>query len=172
MTRDTQTLRAVLDTNVYLSDLLFGGRPAALVNEGLFGSYRIVCSVPILFEFREKLESKFGWSPKETQSLLQSLLLAMSIVGVNIGGTHPVIDDVHVFEGIVTSIKTIDTSAHKYQFSDETYRKGKEYVDDFEDFKGVHTKDGLVSPGQRLELEKLQDYGSERDVRVVIAEVA
>lgn len=82
MTRDTQTLRAVLDTNVYLSGLLFGGRPATLVSEGLFGSYRIICSVPILSEFREKLEEKFGWSPKETQVLLQSLLPAMSIVDI------------------------------------------------------------------------------------------
>lgn len=49
MTRDTQTLRAVLDTNVYLSGLLFGGRPAVLVSEGLFGSYRIVCSPPHTF---------------------------------------------------------------------------------------------------------------------------
>ncbi|MDP1722352.1 MAG: hypothetical protein Q8L37_04015 [Candidatus Gottesmanbacteria bacterium] len=32
-------LRSVLDTNVYLSGILFGGRPAAIVNEGLFGAY-------------------------------------------------------------------------------------------------------------------------------------
>lgn len=113
------------------------------------------------------------------------------LAGVNIGSTHPVIDDVHVFEGIVTSMKTIDTSAHIYQFSDQTYRKGKEYVDDFEDFKGVNTKDGLVMPldqihsfhleigvrdtvsrEQRLELVKLQEYGQEKGVRVIIAEVA
>ena len=75
-------LRSVLDTNVYLSGILFGGRPAALVNEGLFGAYRIVCSIPILSELREKLEGKFGWSTKETQSLLQSLIPAMSIVDI------------------------------------------------------------------------------------------
>ena len=82
MTHDTPLLRAVLDTNVYLSGLLFGGKPAAMVSEGLIGTYRIVCSVPILSELREKLEEKFGWSSKETQSLLQSLLPAMAIVDI------------------------------------------------------------------------------------------
>lgn len=82
MTRDIRRPRSVLDTNVYLSGLLFGGRPATLVEDGLLGSYTIVCSVPTLSELREKLELKFHWSPGDTQSLLQSLLPAMTIVDI------------------------------------------------------------------------------------------
>lgn len=114
------------------------------------------------------------------------------LAGVNIGSTHPVIDDVHAFEGIVTSMKTMDTDAHLYHnYPHNVFDKGKEYVDDFEDFKGVNTKDGFVLPldqirgfhleigvrdtisvEQREELLKVQEYGAERGIRVVIAEVA
>ncbi len=156
--------------------------------------YRLSKDSPDWFpRTKQEVEKKLGrpslWTnPSITGKGLDYELLA----GVNIGSTHPVIDDVHVFEGIVTSMKTMDTDARLYHnYPHNVFDKGKEYVDDFEDFKGVHTKDGLVvpldqihsfhleigvrdtvSPEQRLELEKLQNYGSERGVRVVIAEVA
>lgn len=113
------------------------------------------------------------------------------LVGVNIGKTHPVIDDVHAYEGIVTSMRTIDTHAHIYQYPSEVYRRGKDCVDAFENLKGVKTKDGYelpldqirgfhleigvpddILPWQREELERVQAYGEEKRVRVIIAEVA
>lgn len=114
-----------------------------------------------------------------------------SLAGVNIGSTHEVIDDVHAYEGIVTSMKTIDTHARIYQYPDEVYHRGKDCVDAFETFKGVKTKDGYKLPldqikgfhlelgvrdditqQQREELTRVQEYGIEKGVRVVIAEVA
>lgn len=116
------------------------------------------------------------------------------LVGVNIGSIHPVIDDVHVHDRIVTSMKTIDTHTKTYQFPHEIYRKGKEYIDEFESDKfkdGVNTKDGYklprdqirkfhleigvpddLLPWQREELERSQAYGEEKGVRVIIVEVA
>lgn len=114
-----------------------------------------------------------------------------TLAGVNIGGNQPVIDDIYVDDRIVTSMKTIDTQARMYQYPDEVYRRGKDCVNAFETFKGVKTKDGYelpldqvkgfyleiavrddLLPWQREELERLQAYGEEKGVRVVIAEVA
>lgn len=113
------------------------------------------------------------------------------LVGVNIGGNHSVIDDVHAYEGIVTSMKTMDTQAPIYQYPNMVFDKGKEYVDAYDRFRGVDTVDGFrlpfdqirgfyleigvrdnLLPGQREELEKVQAYGEEKGVRVIIAEVA
>lgn len=116
------------------------------------------------------------------------------LVGVNIGSNHPVIDDVHAYEGIVTSMKTLDTGARIYQNPDMILEKGKDYVDAFASNKfkdGVKTKDGFEMPldqirgfyleigvrdnlvlEQREALEKVQAYGEEKGVRVIIAEVA
>ncbi len=85
----------------------------------------------------------------------------------------------------------MDTQAHTYQYPNEVFRKGKEYVDDYDKFKGVHTVDGFelpldqirgfyleigvrdnITPLQREELMKVQAYGEERGVRIIIAEVA
>lgn len=37
------------------------------------------------------------------------------LVGANIGGNHPVVDDVRAYDGIVTSFKTMDTHSITYQ---------------------------------------------------------
>lgn len=115
------------------------------------------------------------------------------LVGVNIGGNQPVIDDIHAHEGIVTSVKTMDTHAHMYQYPDEIFRRCREYVNEFESdkFKDGVTKEGYelprdqirgfhleiairddLLPWQREELERSQAYGEEKGVRVIIAEVA
>lgn len=57
----TKRPRVVLDTNVYLSGLLFGGKPAKLVSKGILGEFQIVVSQPILVELGEKLIEKFSW---------------------------------------------------------------------------------------------------------------
>lgn len=75
-------LRAVLDTNVYLSGLLFGGKPSDLISRGLTGEFVIVSSLPILTELREKLENRFGWRPSKVKDLFDSIIPAMEIVRV------------------------------------------------------------------------------------------
>jgi len=115
------------------------------------------------------------------------------LIGVNIGGTHPVIDDVHVSEKIVTSVKSMDTHDISYQNPDGILKKGKDYVDAFasDKFKkGVETKEGYklpldqiqgfhleiavrdnLLPIQKKALEELQKYGEKQGVRVIIVEV-
>lgn len=76
------SVRAVLDTNVYLSGILFGGKPADVVASGLGGAYNIVSSMPILIELRDKLEERFGWKSSETIELLETIVPALEVVDV------------------------------------------------------------------------------------------
>lgn len=112
------------------------------------------------------------------------------LAGVNIGGTQRVIDDVNVTEGIVTSMKTMDTHSYTYQSGDNIYSVGKRYVDAFKKFDGVNTKDLTVplnqikgfhleiavrtdiTQEQRTTLRNIQGYGQINGVRVIIAQVA
>lgn len=78
----TVPVRAVLDTNVFLSGLLFGGGPAHIVSRGLAGDFTIVCSLPIVAELREKLETSFDWPSEEVERLLRAIIPAMEVVDV------------------------------------------------------------------------------------------
>ncbi len=54
-------IRAVLDTNVYVSALVFGGKPAALIRLAEVGAFQVVVSQEICQELIETLTSKFNW---------------------------------------------------------------------------------------------------------------
>lgn len=53
-------IRVVLDTNVYISALMFGGLPGAVLDLALLGSFQLVISPVLLDELCEKPEKKFG----------------------------------------------------------------------------------------------------------------
>lgn len=119
-----------------------------------------------------------------------------ALVGVNIGGTHPVIDDYYFSGGIATSMKTLDTNASSYyEDPKRILYVGKDYVDSFfsERFmkQGVQMHDGRHIPynevrgfnleiavpssglafGRMDQLRQIQEYGDSKNVTVVIAEV-
>lgn len=112
------------------------------------------------------------------------------LAGVNIGSTHPVIDDVVVGENIVTSMKTMNTHAYDYQEASGITHRACGYVDDFKEFKGVNTSQlkipldqirGMnleiavrpdLTPVQREAFRAAQQYGQEKGIRVIICEVA
>jgi hypothetical protein len=113
------------------------------------------------------------------------------LAGVNIGGNHPVIDDIRFNEGIVTSMKTIDTDAITYKFRNGIFNRGRNCIDEFDSFERVKTADGLdiprnelkgfhleiavrttINDEQRDELLRVQAYGEEKGIKVIIAEVA
>lgn len=69
-------MRAVLDTNVLLSAILFGGVPRRLLQAVIDGRLRLVTSRHLLDEFEEILEEKFGFAKAaavETRSELEVL---------------------------------------------------------------------------------------------------
>ena len=72
--RSKKVIRIVLDTNVYISALLFGGKPADVIllardREGIF----IYSSPYILEEVRKVLSEKFNW-PEDKARELHDLL--------------------------------------------------------------------------------------------------
>ncbi|HEY2168847.1 MAG TPA: putative toxin-antitoxin system toxin component, PIN family [Candidatus Angelobacter sp.] len=59
-------IRVVLDTNVYISALMFGGLPGSLLDLALLQSFLLVISPPLLEELDEKLRLKFEVSAEDT----------------------------------------------------------------------------------------------------------
>lgn len=69
-------MRVLLDTNVLLSAILFGGVPRRLLQAVIDGRIRLVTSRHLLDEFEGILEEKFGFSMAaavETRSELEVL---------------------------------------------------------------------------------------------------
>lgn len=78
-------MRVVLDTNVLLSAILFGGVPRRLLQVVMDGRLRLVTSRHLLDEFEEILEEKFGFSKAaavETRSELEILAEVVEPVDV------------------------------------------------------------------------------------------
>ena len=66
--------RIVLDSNVIISGVLFGGHPGRLLEHALDGSIQCFLSLPILDEIREVLQRpKFGLSPDQALALIEEL---------------------------------------------------------------------------------------------------
>ena len=59
--------RVVLDTNVYLSAILFGGPPEAIVHLARGRALLLVVSAPILAEFTRVLRTKFDWTAAQAR---------------------------------------------------------------------------------------------------------
>lgn len=63
-------LRIVLDTNVLISGLCFGGKPARILGYALTGRIRLFTSVVLIGEFKDVMDLKF---PARKGSVLDTL---------------------------------------------------------------------------------------------------
>jgi uncharacterized protein len=73
----------VLDTNVLLSAVLFGGKPAMLVDLVRSGRLRVVTSLYILREFQDVLVGpRFGIDARLAEGLVVELASMMEVVPV------------------------------------------------------------------------------------------
>jgi len=67
-------LKVVLDTNVLISAILFGGKPRQILEKAIRGEIRLCLSEPILEELKGVLQrSKFEYSPEMIQFILTEL---------------------------------------------------------------------------------------------------
>jgi len=72
--------KVVLDTNVYISALAFGGKPLDILIWAEVGLFELFVSSAILFELREKLVQKFGWSEKRTRLAIERIFNIAKVV--------------------------------------------------------------------------------------------
>jgi uncharacterized protein len=61
--------RVVLDTNVYISAVMFGGLPGSLLDLALLRAFTLIISPALLDELDEKLQAKFEMSPEDAAFL-------------------------------------------------------------------------------------------------------
>lgn len=67
-------IKVVLDTNVLISAVLFGGKPRQVLEKAIRGEVRLCISDPILDELKGVLQRpKFGYSPEMIQVILTEL---------------------------------------------------------------------------------------------------
>lgn len=66
-------IRLVIDTNVYISALMFGGLPGSLLDLVFLQSFVTVISADLLDELDEKLRLKFELSPEDAATVLDRI---------------------------------------------------------------------------------------------------
>jgi len=77
-------LKVVLDTNVLISAILFGGKPRQILEKAIRGEIRLCLSEPILEELKGVLQRpKFNYSPEMIQVILTELSGISDFVNVS-----------------------------------------------------------------------------------------
>jgi predicted nucleic acid-binding protein len=65
--------RVTLDSNIYISALVFGGKPKRILEMAIEGHVEIAISDAIIEEGRRHLPEKFGWSEERTTEAVESI---------------------------------------------------------------------------------------------------
>jgi hypothetical protein len=65
--------RVVLDTNVYISALRYGGKPATIVDLAVKGDFQLLTSLPLKAELGRVLREKFSYTPQQVSETAKSL---------------------------------------------------------------------------------------------------
>jgi putative PIN family toxin of toxin-antitoxin system len=66
-------VRVVLDTNVYISAILFGGNCEEILRLANLGSFDLLLSKDILLEIKSVLKNKFNWTRKQVTTTISYL---------------------------------------------------------------------------------------------------
>lgn len=73
-------IRVVLDTNVYLSGIIFGGKPKIILNLIQNNKLKNYTSPPILLELSDKLHQKFLWTTADIQNALKAINIISTVI--------------------------------------------------------------------------------------------
>ncbi len=68
-------IRAVLDTNIFISALFWKGAPYEVLKAGLDGKFTLLISTAILRELEERLKNKFHFPDDDTNEFLEIITL-------------------------------------------------------------------------------------------------
>jgi putative PIN family toxin of toxin-antitoxin system len=97
--------RVTLDSNVYLSGFVFGGKPKRVLEMAIDGEIEVAVSDPIIQEVRRHLLGKFGWSEPRAAEAIESITeFAMHVTPTEAIDTVPTDpDDNRVLECAVSA---------------------------------------------------------------------
>lgn len=73
-------MRAVLDTNVLVSALLFGGIPEAVLRRGLEGGFVLISSATLLDELEDILTGRFAFARNRARLIRDELEAVVDLV--------------------------------------------------------------------------------------------
>lgn len=66
-------IRVTLDSNIYISALVFGGKPMRLLEMATEGAIRVGISDAIIVEVQRVLLTKFGWSAERVAAAIDAI---------------------------------------------------------------------------------------------------
>lgn len=72
-------LKACIDTNIWISGILFSGRPSEVVSAAFNRRFQVISSQVILDELEKNLIQKFDFSRKNTKRLLRRILQVVDL---------------------------------------------------------------------------------------------
>lgn len=72
--------RVVLDTNVYLSGIIFGGNCRHILDLMIKKEIKVVISPAILLEISQKLKQKFKWSQNQIFTTIKTIIKSVKVV--------------------------------------------------------------------------------------------
>ena len=73
-------IRAVFDTNVFLSAIVFGGNPERAFLLAREGRIRLLVSPAILIEIASILQEKFGWGERDAADAVKTIGRAAELI--------------------------------------------------------------------------------------------
>ena len=73
-------IRVVLDTNIYISALMFGGKPGSVFELAMLRAFVTLISIPLLEELEEKLTLKFEVTPQDCAAVRERILRVADVV--------------------------------------------------------------------------------------------
>ncbi len=77
-------MRVVLDTNVYISAILFGGNCEEVLKLAHQGAFTVAVSKKILDEIKSVLKEKFHWTDKQIADVIKYIKEIASVMNPNI----------------------------------------------------------------------------------------
>ncbi|MBI5027029.1 MAG: putative toxin-antitoxin system toxin component, PIN family [Nitrospirae bacterium] len=77
-------MRVILDTNVYISAMLFGGKCEEILKLANQSLFEVVISKKILYEIKSVLKEKFHWTDKQIAEVIKYIKSITTIVNPDI----------------------------------------------------------------------------------------
>jgi putative PIN family toxin of toxin-antitoxin system len=139
-------LRVVLDTNIYISAILFGGKCEEILKLANQTLFEVVISKKILEEIKSVLKGKFYWTDKQITEVVKYIREIASVISPEI--------PLSIIKEDPADNKIIECAF----FSNASYIvTGDKHLLPLREYKGmnrmVHTKGiKIVSPGEFLRL--------------------